>query len=133
MNNINFRIPLLWLLITVGFILHGNYHLSDMFFGIDIKLPNAEGVVPLSAHIFRVVIEISILLFILFSLFKSGKIFYWISFIWAIILGLLNLIHIGETIINDIQNISQIVLLTYIFVVNLVLIAELWKVAKTKV
>lgn len=60
---------------------------------------------------------------------KSFKLF---SLVYAILLELLNLVHLGETIIVlDIKNYTQIILLLFVVVVNIVLIILLKKWCNT--
>ncbi len=133
MKNQNYKIAFLWLLIVIGFILHGYYHLAELFFGIDIKLHDAKGEVPIGTHLFRIVLEIFTLIFVLLSVYISKKIFYRISFAWAIVLGILNLAHLGGTIANEIGEISQVALLAFILATNILLSIELWKSIKINV
>ncbi|MEM9023589.1 MAG: hypothetical protein AAGB22_07595 [Bacteroidota bacterium] len=47
------KLILLWLLTTVGMILHFNYHVSGVFYGIDITTPGADGTVPIGVLVVR--------------------------------------------------------------------------------
>lgn len=118
------RIAILWFLLVFCYLLHGYYHLAELFFGIDIKVPDAKGAIPISAHLFSVFIEILPLSLGLLSLYNTAKWLRWLSFIFAIILGLLNLAHLGGTIVQEAGEIRQLVLLTFILAVNVLLIRE---------
>ena len=128
MKNLNYqhiKIAILWLLIAVCYSLHSIFHLSALFFGADIKLPNANGTVPVDAHIFRIVVEVLTFLFVILSLYLLNKTYYWMSFIWAILLGVLNVVHLYETVTKDWHDLSQVALLTFIVVANIFLVREL--------
>lgn len=122
--NKQFRISFLWLLIVIGYIFHSTYHLSEAVFGIDIKLPNATGEVPPVMYIIRIVLEIFTLTLVLVTLYSTGKIFSWFSFVWASILGVLNAFHLGQTLMGDAGDLSQVVLLTFILATNVLLVIE---------
>lgn len=126
------RTALLWFLLVFCYLLHGYYHIAELFFGVDIKVPNATGSVPMAVHLFSVFIEIIPLSIGLISLYKTAKWFMWTSFIFAIILGLLNLIHLGQTIAKEPGEIRQLALLSFIVVVNILLILDINKQRKTK-
>jgi len=118
------RIAILWFLLVFCYLFHGYYHLAELFFGIDIKTPGAGGTVPLSAHFFSVFIEILPLALGLSSLYYTAKWLQWVSFLFAVVLGLLNLVHLGGTIVQEAGEIRQVVLLTFILIVNILLIRE---------
>jgi hypothetical protein len=118
------RVAILWFVLVFCYLIHGYYHLAELFFGVDIKVPDAKGAVPVSAHLFSVFIEILPLALGLLSLYKTAKWLQWVSFIFAILLGLLNLVHLGGTIAQEAGEIRQVVLLTFILVVNILLIRE---------
>jgi len=122
--NIKVRISFLWLSISVCFLLHSVYHLSELFFGIDIKTPEANGTVPVAAHLFRIVVELGVLIMFLLSLYAKSKSYYVFSYVWAVLLGILNVVHLGGTIVSEFQEYSQLTLLAFIVVVNIFLIID---------
>lgn len=127
------RIVLLWLIIVLCFFIHGYYHLAELFFGIDIKVEGATGKVPLSTHLFSLLIEIAPLTLLVLHLYRSGKTFLWISLVFAGLLALLNLVHFGATVLNEASDIRQIALLSLIFIVNLILVKEIYRFLKEPV
>lgn len=122
--NKQFLISFLWLLIVIGYIFHSTYHLSEAVFGVDIKLPNATGEVPIVMYVIRIVLEIFTLTLVLLTLYSTGKVFRWFSFVWASILGVLNAFHLGETIMGHPGELSQLVLLAFILATNVLLVIE---------
>lgn len=123
-----FRIIFLWLLVLVGFMLHNGYHLAELFFGIDIKIPDANGTVPVSAHIFKIIADLPILLLILATLYSTSRMFYRFSFVCALLLCLLNAWHFVGTVSHDVRDFSQIALLLVIFIANLILVHRLFTI-----
>lgn len=128
----NLKIGLLWFLIAVGFLLHGVYHVYDLFFGIDITLENATGEVPVGKHFFRIFLEVVTYTMVLMTLYITKKEFYWFSFVWSFLLGIMNTVHLGGTLVKDYQNLSQVALLIFILATNILLVFEIWKIIKVK-
>ncbi|GAB3008317.1 hypothetical protein GCM10027051_05670 [Niabella terrae] len=127
------RLSFLWFSITVCYILHNIYHLSELFFGIDIKLPDAAGEVPMATHLFRLLVDLSVLVFFLTSLYGRGKRFFISSYVWAMLLLILNIVHLGGTIASEWKEYSQLALLSFIVVLNLMLLLEsrkCWKLLR---
>ena len=52
MNN-QTRIVFLWFMLIVCMILHFDYHVSDIFYGISVEKPGANGIVPPTIIIIR--------------------------------------------------------------------------------
>lgn len=115
---------ILWILLVFCYFIHGYYHLAELFFGMDIKVPDASGKVPTAVHIFSSVVEILPLAIGLATLYINAKWFRWIGFILAIIFVLLNIVHLVQTVFIEPDDIRQVVLLSFIVVLNLVLIKE---------
>ena len=47
------RVIVLWILLLAGMILHFNYHVSKIFYGIDVARPGANGEIPFMAHLLK--------------------------------------------------------------------------------
>ncbi len=62
-----FKLILLWLFTTIGMILHFNYHVGEIFYGIDIVRPEATGEVPIGVFVIR-------------------SVFYHLPFIWMLLI-----------------------------------------------
>ncbi len=130
MNGSKIKTSIFWLLISIGFILHNSYHLAELlFFGKDIQLPDAKGKIPMAVHIFRLVVELPIMLLAFLSLYIEKKNFYRFGFIWAILLSVLNIIHFVQTLIHEPVELSQLALLLFIFITNLILVHHLHRLA----
>jgi hypothetical protein len=75
-------------------------------------------------YIIRIVLEIFTLTLVLFTLYNTSKVFRWFSFVWASILGVLNAFHLGETLMGNAEDLSQVVLLTFVLATNVLLVIE---------
>lgn len=115
---------ILWLLCTIGMILHFNYHIGELFYGIDIIRPDANGEVPLGVFIIRSVFYHIPFVWILLIMYRSSK-FWKISLF--VISSLYALAHIGHFIgelSNEVLSISQVSLLFTVLVTSLMLVFE---------
>lgn len=130
MQTIQLRAALLWLIIVVCYFLHGYYHLAELFYGVKIELPDAKGEVPLSAHLFSVLLEAVPLSFCVMLLYPAKKAGLWISLVFAALLFILNAIHLFGTLRSEIGEVRQVVLLAFILVVNFLLIVALYRTIK---
>lgn len=127
-----YRIIILWMLLIIGYILHAIYHLSEIFFGIDIKLPEANGTVPPIVHLFRIVLEVGTMIIVLFWLKTQHQFLVWFSFVWSVLLFILNAVHWVEALSTELNNYSQVALLLVILIVNGFLSWELWQKIRLK-
>ena len=126
------RIIILWTLLVLSYALHGLYHLSELFFGIDIRLPDADGTVPVVSHIFRIVLEVGTIVMILVWLKTRHRSLAWFSLVWSVILFILNGVHLVGTLRSELDNYSQVALLLVILIVNGFLSWELWQKVREK-
>ncbi|MEA5404871.1 hypothetical protein VB776_18190 [Arcicella sp. DC2W] len=126
MNNSQ-KIVTLWILFVVCMILHFNYHVGELFYGVDIKRPNANGVVPTSAAIIRFVFEILPMMLVTFILFIEKPIIRQINFYLSILFSLANLAHLVEEFMSPKLDLSQLNLLSFVFVSSLLLNLASWR------
>ncbi len=108
-------------------ILHFNYHVGELFYGIDIKRPNADGVVPTSAAIVRFVFEILPMMLVTFILFIEKPIIRQINFYLSILFSLANLAHLVEEFMSPKLDLSQLNLLSFVFISSLLLNLASWR------
>jgi uncharacterized membrane protein len=104
-----------------------------LFYGIDIRLPDAAGEVPLGTHVFNTVIFTVTFLMALLSVQLTCRGFRWVSFVWSALLLLLNLFHLGATALVEAFDLSQVCLLTFVLAVNVLLTVALWKSLREKI
>jgi hypothetical protein len=101
-----------------------------LFYGVDIRLPDATGEVPPGTQVFNTVIFTVTFLMALLSVNLSGCGFRWISLVWSALFLLLNIAHLAEAIFVEAFDLSQVCLLSFVLVVNVLLIVVLWKSVK---
>ena len=93
---------------------------------------DAGGVLPLGIHIFTILVSISPFILSVLFLNFSSKVLSWSALVWSILFLLLNIAHMIEAIaVEKPFNLSQVVLLSFIVVTNILLTLTLWKHAKT--
>ena len=121
---------ILWLLCTIGMILHFNYHIGEIFYGIDITRPNANGEVPSSVFIIRSLFYHMPFVWILLIIYRNSRFWRVGLFVISILYCLAHLSHfIGE--LNDESfDISQISLLFTILVTSIILVLEHYNYSK---
>lgn len=119
------RIAGLWLIMAIAYTLHNVLHLQVIQFGIDVLAKDADGSVPGYTHVIHTVFETGTLLMALLTFFYTRKAFRLFTLIWASVLLPVNLLHLIGTIAEEgVEDISQIVLLVLIIVVNTVLAVQ---------
>lgn len=122
--NLQLRTAVLWGLIVFCYLVHGYYHISGLFFGIDVRMPEANGQMPMAMHFFSLLVEILPLGMAVASLYVNRKWFAWTNFILAILFTVLNVFHLGETIMKEADDIRQLALLSLVVVINLLLVMD---------
>jgi hypothetical protein len=79
-------------------------------------------------HVFTSVINTGTLVVAFLAINLNGKKFQWFSLIWAALFLLLNIFHLaGDGFAADDFDLSQVVLLSFVLVVNATLVITLWK------
>ena len=80
-----------WLLLVIIMMLHFNYHVGEIFYGIDVDRENADGIVPVGIHVIR-------------------NIFYHLPLVWIIVLLSYqsNLVRVGLFIISVVYWMSHL-------------------------
>ncbi|MDR0575565.1 MAG: hypothetical protein LBG96_16360 [Tannerella sp.] len=117
-----------WLLLGICFLTHTLFHMYGLFYGVDIRLPDATGgEAPLGVQAFNTVIFTVTFLMALLSIHLSGRGFWWFSFVWSVLFLLLNIFHLGATVFVEKFDLSQVCLLTFMLAVNVLLTLTLWK------
>lgn len=126
------KIIFYWLLIGICFILHNSLHQFEIYYGKSMDIVDAGGVLPLGIHIFTILVSISPFILSVLFLNFSSKVLSWSALVWSILFLLLNIAHMIEAIaVEKPFNLSQVVLLSFIVVTNILLTLTLWKHAKT--
>ncbi|WP_139785116.1 hypothetical protein [Parabacteroides sp. Marseille-P3160] len=128
--DLRMKVTIYWSLIGICLIAHCAFCILDIVYGKSIVAPEANGQIPLAAHLITTLTITGSFLFAVLTMNFSSKIFQWIAFIWSILLLLLNAAHLVETIIEDHTNVSQILVVLFVFVINILLTLDLWKLQK---
>lgn len=123
------RCILLWFILIIAMVLHFNYHVGDLFYGIDIVQSEANGIIPTGTHIIRNIFYHLPIIWILIMLYFDQKRVRLGLFIISIIYSLSHAIHlIGEMTEPDF---SQMPLLSITLAVCLLLTWEHFKYMKS--
>ncbi len=121
-----------WLFIGITMILHTVLATMGLMFGKDIIMPDATGEIP--TYMYVMIILTMILPFILsfIQLHTEAKWFKYSTYIWSIILILLNAFHFYSAAFLEKEGIDQIVLLLFVLIINVFLTRELYRFIKNK-
>ena len=127
------KLIVLWLLTLVGMILHFNYHIGELFYGIDVVRPDSDGTVPIGVFIIRTIYYHLPMVWILIILYAKKT---WIRFPLFLISAVYALSHLGHLVgelLNPERSPSQISLLVLVVVLASILVYEhfgYWKKGK---
>jgi len=115
------RIVLLWILLVICMILHFDYHVSELFYGIDIKKPGANGVIPATIVLIRTAFHFLPVLYSVGLMWWSSQKVRIVNIALSVIYALANAAHFaGEVKKGD--NPSQMILLGVAVLVSVMLI-----------
>ncbi len=110
---------LLWLLMVVGMMLHFDYHVSGIFYGIDLKRPNATGEFPPTIWLIRFVFQLAPMMAVTFLLFFEAQWFRVAHFGISILYTLAHASHLIREF--EKPDMSQLNLLSLVLVVSVLL------------
>lgn len=125
MSTTRIRILFFWVLTTIAMILHFDFHIGDLFYGIDIVRPGANGQKPAALVVIRLVFEIFPMIWTIALLYFSSKIWRTVNLILAVPFLLSHLAHVFEEIKEG--DPSQLLLLTFVALMSILLTLESWK------
>ncbi|MEL6916198.1 MAG: hypothetical protein AAFO99_00570 [Bacteroidota bacterium] len=129
MNN-QIRITILWLLLVLGITIHTVIETGEaLFFAPLPEEPYGEGI-PMFAHVIYLASMILPMLFTLLTLFFSSKAFKIVSLVFASLLTLLHIFHVLED--GSLENITQLLLLSFIAISSALLVITLVKWLRKK-
>ena len=115
------RVVALWLLSLIGMILHFNYHVSKIFYGIDVVRPGATGEISAMAHLMKSVYYHFPMIFIVALLFLKQR---WFLLGMIIISGIYTVSHVAH-VVDELTkpklDWSQIPLLSLVLVFSAIL------------
>jgi hypothetical protein len=131
MENKN-KLITLWLLTIIGMILHFNYHIGGIFYGVDVVKPGYDGQEPLGVLIIRNTFYHLPILWILVILYAQKE---WVKkglFVLSVLYLLAHTAHFTGEVLNPEKNPSQISLLFVVLVVAATLAFEHFKTIRKK-
>jgi hypothetical protein len=129
LNRPETRIFAFWLLLTLCMMLHFDYHVSDIFYGIDVKRPNANGTKPLSLVAIRFVFQILPMLLAVAMLYFQATWFRKLVFGISTLYTLANAAHLAGELTEGEP--SQLVLLSFTLLLSVLLNVSAWEWKKT--
>lgn len=121
------RVLVIWALIMIGMILHFNYHVSKIFYGIDVARPGADGTINPMVHVVRTAFYHLPMIFIVALLFLRSQIFRLVMFLITFLYTISHIMHVWKELTKPTPDFSQVVLMTLILVMSIVLNVSSWK------
>ena len=129
------EVGLLWLVLVVGMVLHFNYGVSGIRYGIPFEQPDADGVVPWANFGIKTIFYVLPLMLAVGTTGSPGKTYRTINFGPTFLFALANAMHLVTTTIaaGDVLGYAQVVLLSGVMLANIQLIrlSSRWRVATT--
>lgn len=126
--NSQLRVGILWIFPAMALVAHTALEISAfIFFTKDADMSEFPDEIPTEVHIVYIVALILPLFISLTTFFTAKKSFRWFSLIYASLLLIINTLHLVETVIGNISNISQVLLLAFIVFANLYLLLQINK------
>jgi len=121
---------ILWLLCTIGMILHFNYYVSELFYGKDISGIEGNGQVPINVFLLRSIFYHMPFVWILLIIYGNSKFWKISLFTISILYALAHFWHFINELGKSLYNISQISLLFTILITSVILVFEHFKYLK---
>lgn len=119
----------LWTLTVIGMILHFNYHIGEIFYGIDVVREDATGQEPTSVFIIRTLFYHLPMIWIIWILYANKRWMQIALFAISVLYALAHASHLFKEITGS-KNPSQSGLLIVVFIVAILLVIEHWKALK---
>ncbi|MEM1257487.1 MAG: hypothetical protein AAGH81_03075 [Bacteroidota bacterium] len=126
------RIIILWLLTLIGMVLHFNYHIGELFYGIDVTRPDANGKVPIGVFIIRTLYYHLPMVWIFLVIYGKKSWMRFGLFLVGFGYSLSHLAHVVGELLNPEKNPSQISLLVLVFLLSAILAYEHYKYWRQK-
>ncbi|NQX85327.1 MAG: hypothetical protein HRT67_05410 [Flavobacteriaceae bacterium] len=122
----------LWLLCIIGMILHFNYHIGEIFYGIDIIRPDANGQVPMSVFVIRTLFYHLPIIWILCIIYFEAKPVKLGLFILSVLYAFAHASHLMGEIKNESIDPSQLSVLSIVLLIAVILVIEHYKYWKSQ-
>ncbi len=88
------RCIIYWLMLILIMMLHFNYHVGEIFYGIDVAREDANGMVPIGTHMIRNIFYHLPIIWVVILLVSSAKLVKFGLFIISIVYLLSHLMHL---------------------------------------
>lgn len=133
MNTINplLRVLILWIVLLVCMILHFNYHVSKIFYGINVVRPGTDGTIPFMAQVLKNVYYHFPMIFIVALLYLKSTWFRLSLFVISIVYSLSHIAHLRDEFSKATLDWAQIPLLSLTLVFSVLLNKASWDYFKT--
>ncbi|MEM6956031.1 MAG: hypothetical protein AAF411_11315 [Myxococcota bacterium] len=122
-------VAVLWLVLAAAMLLHFNYDVSGIRFGIPLADPEATGIVPWSNVVIKTIFYVVPLLLCAAALGPTGRVFRNVNFGLTIPYALAHVSHLITTAtrIKNRLDIAQVVLLSAVLLISAQLIRLSWR------
>lgn len=107
------RLTLFWLLMCICMMLHFNYNLSGLFYGIDLKVENASGTQPPQLIVLRLLFNIVPMAFAVALMYGAQRWLRWTVLIASALYVLAHAGHLAGELRHTPPDYSQWMLLTF--------------------
>jgi len=118
------RMSILWTMTAIIMCLHETYDVTNIIFGIEVKLPDANGTIPAIRHILRLLYDSGSMLIALLILYMQPNWFRWTLLVWLGITVPANVLHIIAVTKEDPHHYSQIGLMVLELVISIFLFID---------
>lgn len=128
------RLIVLWLLLLMGMVLHFNYHVGDIFYGIDVVHAGANGKVPFATYWIKTIYYHLPIVLILLLLYVQRKVLRTSMFGLGLLYTVSHAIHLVKEIgarNTTVQAFTQINLLLLVLVISLLMNVSSWRWLKS--
>ena len=119
------RCILFWLILILTMMLHFNYHIGELFYGIEIKREGANGTIPIGTHIIRNIFYHLPIVWVVVLILTNAKFIKFGLFIISLVYLLSHGLHLAKDLSNP--DLSQTPLLVLSFVIAILLSIEHYK------
>ena len=120
------RILVLWTISVIGMILHFNYHVSKIFYGIDVVRPGADGTISAMAHLMKNVYYHFPMVFIVLLVFFHQKWFRLVMFVITLAYTFSHVLHVVDEFSKPKLDWAQIPLLSLLLIFSVALNFVSW-------
>lgn len=126
------KIIILWNMLVVCMILHFNYHVSGIFYGIDVEKPDANGIFPPGLVVIRILFQHLPILYAAALLLWENNLLRKANFALSGLYTFANAFHLVGELAHPPIDPSQAILLSVTFILSIVLTIVSFKWVREK-